>query len=293
MNRARQAIVPRGGMIRWLYRLGPWLRRLGLGGLVEFGRRHVSEVAAPFEAEIDGLRLSGTTVADGGYVRELLAGRESFMTDLFVQSLDPGMRVADVGAFLGFLTLQAARRVGPTGQVYAFEPNPRAFALLETSVQRNEFQDRVTAIPRAVSDRSGIRELFIPKGSDTSSLFPQEAVRQAQVKCVRFDDLFDSSVHWDVIKLDVEGAEVAALAGMKHTIARSNSRLFVECNPEALARAGTSVAELIDLLAGLDLRISVIDESTRRLDALSTATNLDPYVNLYCEPASQVRSAKP
>src|SRR5438046_3194738 len=105
-------MLRREGVIRWLYRTGPWLRRLGLGRLVEFGRRRFWRVEAPFEAEIDGLRLIGSTVAHRGYVKELADGRESFMVELFVRSLRPGMRVADVGAFIGFLTLQAARRVG-------------------------------------------------------------------------------------------------------------------------------------------------------------------------------------
>jgi FkbM family methyltransferase len=291
MKRAWEAMLRRAGIITWLYRVGRSLRRLGLGRLADFGRRRLSRVVAPFEVEIDGLRLSGETVAHGGYVREMLGGRESFMIDLLVQSLRPGMRVADVGAYLGFLTLQSARQVGPTGRVCAFEPNPEALALLKTSVRRNGFQDRVTTIPCVVSDLSGTREFFITEGVETSGLYPQEPAKRVEVESVRLDDMFDGSARWDVIKLDVEGAEVAALAGMRQTIARSNCRLFVECNPAALSGAGTSVAALIDSLEGLGLRIAVIDESTRRLQAVSTATTLAPFVNLYCEPAGQMHSA--
>jgi FkbM family methyltransferase len=291
MKRGWHEMLRRAGMITWLYRVGPWLRRLGLGRVVEFGRRRLSRVAVPFEAEIDGLRLSGETVAHAGYVREILGGRESFMIDLLVQSLRPGMRVADVGAYLGLITLQSARRIGPTGRVCAFEPNPEALALLKTSVRRNGFQDRVEAIPCAVSDRSGTREYFIAQGAETSALYAhEEFAKRVEVESVRLDDMFDGSACWDVVKLDIEGAEVAALTGMRKTIARSNCPLFVECNPAHLSGAGTSVAALIDSLEGLGLRIAVIDESTRSLQALSVATTLDPYVNLYCEPTGQMRS---
>src|SRR4051812_36357932 len=76
---------------------------------------------------------------------------------LFEQSIRPGDVVVDVGGHIGYYTLLAARAVGATGHVYAFEPERGNFALLAENVAANGYADRVTAVNKA--GMAGDREL--------------------------------------------------------------------------------------------------------------------------------------
>ena len=116
-----------------------------------------------------------------------------------------------------------------------------------------------------------------------SSLFapPVESV-PVDVEIVRADDAVSGPV--DVVKLDIEGGELAALRGMEGLVdsARPPHALFLECNPESLQRAGTSAEALLQAwLAGHGYDVEWIDESRGRTVSL-TEPWTDAYVNLRC-----------
>jgi FkbM family methyltransferase len=186
---------------------------------------------------------------------------------LFEQSLKPGMHVLDIGAHIGYFTLLAARRVGSTGRVYSFEPDPANYRFLCHNVTLNGMGDIVTAVPRAVADASGSRPFFADrKNSVISSLWSDgQSKTEVPVECTTVDD-FVGSERIDVVKLDVEGGEVHALRGMHSTLSETERLiLFVECNPVALTSAGVSVSELLDELRLLDFDVEVIEEKQRRV----------------------------
>src|SRR5262249_1753626 len=73
----------------------------------------------------------------------------------FVEKIKAGMVVFDVGAHVGIFTLGAAKRVGPNGRVFAFEPSPATFSLPEHQVLLNGWRDRVETVRGVVSDVAG------------------------------------------------------------------------------------------------------------------------------------------
>lgn len=87
----------------------------------------------------------------------------------------------------------------------------------------------------------------------------------------------------DVVKLDVEGSELAALRGMEGLLRRNHAprALFVECHPELLERAGASRDELLDWLRAAGYDVTWIDEANRRTAPLSEPWG-EHYVNLRC-----------
>ena len=74
--------------------------------------------------------------------------------------IEPGQTIVDLGANMGFYTLQFARSVGPAGHVHAFEPLERNRAKLFRNVALNGFEDRVTINPEAVSERTGTADFL-------------------------------------------------------------------------------------------------------------------------------------
>ncbi len=241
---------------------------------------------------VQGFRLCGTLqhqlmlywLAKGTYERHT--------RKLFRRALEPGMRVLDIGANIGYYSLLAAEAVGSTGAVYAFEPDPSNCRFLRHNVALNGHAGVVRIFPNAVADYSGAMRFFVDTQNSlkSSSVVVGANVDSIEVECTTVDDVALGDEAIDVVKLDVEGGEIAAIKGMKRTLARAQRLvMFVECCPHVLARAGGSVAELLELLERNDFRVELVDEKQRRVtsdyDELYEAERSRSeryYVNLYC-----------
>jgi FkbM family methyltransferase len=143
---------------------------------------------------------------------------ESQTTALFRRELKEGMVVLDVGANIGYFSLLAATLVGATGKVFAFEPGKGYSALIQKSTDANGFKN-VTVVKKAVLDRTGkIRLRLSPSAPFT------------KISAVCLDDYFaDFTGSVDLIKIDVDGSEGTAIAGMMQLLKRNPSvKLIVE-----------------------------------------------------------------
>jgi FkbM family methyltransferase len=135
----------------------------------------------------------------------------SEMAQILAEVAQPGMTAVDVGASIGYTTMAIARAVGPQGRVYAFEPGALAHAQLRRNLAENGF-DWVIVERVACGDAAGTGELNVSKvATDVSSLAPVASARAEKVPIVRLDERVSAPV--DLVKVDVEGAEWAALRG--------------------------------------------------------------------------------
>src|SRR5580704_1813642 len=140
--------------------------------------------------------------------------------------LRPGMTVLDIGAHHGFYTLLAAKRVGPQGRVFAFEPSTRERKALLRHVRINGCRN-VTVEGLALGSESADTELFVVEGAKTgcNSLKKPAAdvagtLSTVQVQVARLDDWLARGKITDVdfIKLDVEGGELEVLKGAERML---------------------------------------------------------------------------
>lgn len=254
----------------------------------------LSKFIGDLSIEFHGLTLTGSLL----HRRELWSiqagAYEPFTVELFLESVQPRMTICDVGAHIGFYSLLAAKTVGLEGKVYAFEPDPRNFSYLVRNIQANGFQDVVVAIPKAVSDFSGHVPLQLNPVTTGGSSLHQNLRGGSSVKiaCVSLDEFFSLDSPVDVIKLDIEGAEVQAITGMKQLLAHNkNITLFVECNPTMLQAAGFTVNDLIATLTECGFHVQMINEEEKSLEdanpqkiLLKAAHSQVPNwsINLYC-----------
>lgn len=148
----------------------------------------------------------------GGKVLRVLSGTyEPEQTRRALELVRRGATVFDVGAHIGYYTLLFSRLAGPGGRVVAFEPSPRNLPVLRWHVARNGCANvRVEAA--AVSAETGSARFTADTGSGTGRLAESGTV---EVRTIRLDDYVDAGGPMpDVLKIDVEGAELDVLLGL-------------------------------------------------------------------------------
>jgi FkbM family methyltransferase len=185
---------------------------------------------------------------------------------LYEREVRPGMTVVDAGANVGYFSLLFARWVGPTGRVYAFEPDPGNFNLLERNIKRNGYGN-VTAVPMALSRESGRR-----KFSRSSHNFADHCLGEGlgkrellEVEVVRLDDFFaDIPKKVDFLKLDIQGAEFAAIDGARELL-RANPEivLLTEFWPDGMRRFGDDPERYLAALDRLGFSLRLVAGRSR------------------------------
>lgn len=201
---------------------------------------------------------------------ELLTGRHEAETVQLVKQLaQPGMTILDIGGHVGYYALLASELVGERGRVVSFEPHPRTFAVLQQNVSK---LGNVQAEQLALAESEGTAELYdYLMMSASGSLHYDEAMLDLQksqvsdsdiapriatdfpvqtynVRTVPVDRYVEEAgiTQVDLVKMDIEGAEIGALRGMRQTISRSpNLKLIMEYNPQALRSFGHDPAAAI------------------------------------------------
>lgn len=167
--------------------------------------------------------------------------------------LPPGGVFLDIGANLGFFSLMASKRVGPSGVVHSFEPVPAQYSHLVENLRLNAATN-VTAQPFALSDTDGSMDFFVSKSwnSGVHSLFALPDAVKTKVQVHTLDGYLASAnvPPPTLIKMDVEGAETLVLRGAAGLL-KSTHRPFVvlEADDSHARRAGSSLLELRQLFA--------------------------------------------
>ena len=214
---------------------------------------------------------------------------------LFEQELRPGMVAIDIGANVGYFTLLAARLVGPAGRVYAFEPEPNNFELLRRNVARNGYQN-VATVQTALSRRSGAQRLFKSNDNfgDHRLMHGPRGRSWIDVPVITLDEFFagfaGSEPSVGFLKLDIQGAELAALQGARRLITASPPvSLLTEFWPDGMRAFGDDPEEYLRELQAFGFSIAIITGRSRpRLHRLEDAGELrrlcalSNEVNLFC-----------
>jgi FkbM family methyltransferase len=159
--------------------------------------------------------------------------------------------VLEAGANVGAYTMLFAQWVGAVGRVFAFEPDPAAYAGLQQHIALNAVADRVTPVNAAVADgRDAVMRLALGESSGISRLLrPNEepATKTSEVRAVSIDQFCaQHRLAPRVLKIDVEGAELAALRGARATVAAAGPglQLFVEMHPHIWRELGIAADDV-------------------------------------------------
>jgi FkbM family methyltransferase len=160
----------------------------------------------------------------------------------------------DIGANVGYFTLVAATALANRGQIIAFEPGKNAYTRLTENISLNDYGN-IKTYPVAVSDREGEAVLHLAGdiADSSASLYPAGQAQAGQEVCrtVALDHFLKAEGLRppDLIKLDVEGAELAVLQGARELIAQASPLLLIEMEEKNLLAAGASKAAIQQFLS--------------------------------------------
>jgi FkbM family methyltransferase len=248
---------------------GGWLRPVEL--LLERGELRV--LGGPAH----GARLSGAHFSHwGAQAWSVMTGtHEPQVYEALRRTLGPGGVFVDVGCNLGYTALLGAGIVGPAGRVVALDAQRECAAATATNARLNGLA-QIEVLHSAVAARSGEQEVIVTQDSLWTRLasvgeHPLE-VRRDRVPVTSIDDL---ATRLDlppiqVVKIDVEGAELDVIGGME--------RVLAEQRPFVIAEMHDRNEEFARALAGAGYRVV-------NLDGLEPVALAGPNVHVLCEPA--------
>jgi len=189
--------------------------------------------------------------------------REREVVQDLLDRMRPDDVVYDIGANIGIYACLAGRKMDG-GRVLAFEPHPETIARLKENVGLNDVP--VQVFPYALATENGMVELAVEQnvlGAGTHSLASSQKQRSVNVEQCVGDELVttENLPHPNVVKIDVEGAEMDVIRGLRQTLSSENCRMvYCEVHPERLADFGWSEQELVDELKELGFSTETIHQ---------------------------------
>jgi FkbM family methyltransferase len=181
----------------------------------------------------------------------------------FMRSCRERMTVVDVGANVGVYTALAMHLTGGNGTVVAIEPHAESRQFLRSTIKANSAAGTaVHVFDCAASDRDGTTQLFVnPHNKADNRLYRSEATPSAQSASVQLRTidgvLNELNVHRvDILKIDVQGSELSAIAGAANTIRHSPGMVLMsEFWPDGIRQAGCAPELYLELLRDLGLKL--------------------------------------
>jgi len=150
--------------------------------------------------------------------------REPAFMKILRQEVREGTAAMDIGANIGYVTLIMAELVGPSGRVYAFEPEPRSFKILSKNIEVNGYSSFVFPYQMGISNISGVSKFYVSNKSNLSGMIAVKHSKSViDIAVTTLDDFMKDKGCPDFIKMDIEGHEVEALQGMYNTLRNTES----------------------------------------------------------------------
>jgi polyisoprenyl-phosphate glycosyltransferase len=197
--------------------------------------------------------------------------------------------IFDVGANVGWYAIQLAGGAFSNSKIFCFEPVPSTRAKLSRNIRLNSLEDRIKVFDFGLSDKGGTAQFFLPEASGSvaasaKNLHPEEPVVQLEVRLETLDEVVarEQIDRVDLVKCDVEGAELSVLRGAMRVIERDKPIFFLEMLRKWARQFDYHPNDIIHLLAASGYRCwAVGDHALREIDAVDEGTPETNYLFLH------------
>lgn len=218
---------------------------------------------------------------------------EPYETALMLANVHLNNIVVDVGANIGYYTIQLAKTVGEQGIVYAYEPDEINFQILKKNLNFNHVKC-VLPFKVAISNKKGVAKLYrSTSNSGDHRLYKTKDEKRVEVlvNTNTLDNLLNIKLKIDLIKIDTQGYEPSVIDGAWQIISSNNPLIFLEFWPYGYDKSGLDGYQMLDKLSAIYF-FSIIDEARKctQLITIDEIKNMyrtrDPYdhLNLVCYP---------
>lgn len=201
-------------------------------------------------------------------------------------TFDDGDVILDVGANVGWYSLLFDRIAGSRRvDIFAFEPEPTNFALLDENISRNGAR-HVTSVRCAVADVAGVRtlHLFDKSNRGRHSLLAIHPGETVDVATVALDEFWESlrlgARVPRFIKMDIEGFELMALRGASKVLSRC-PLVMLEYSPAYMKAGSLEPADLVDLMTGHGFVAHMLDDGQLMRVGPAALLSSDRHVDLF------------
>ncbi len=177
------------------------------------------------------------------------------------EHVKPGQVVLDIGAHLGLMTVISSQLSAPGGKVYAFEPSPSTFGLLQQVLALNSGYANVVPVHMAISNTSGSIRFYLSSdlGSNSNSLVEKHHLKREaiDVNCTTIDAFAKKEaialIH--LLKIDAEGSELQVLQGAKEVLQNHRPKVILAIHPRLIRNNANEPKELFELITSLKYTI--------------------------------------
>jgi len=234
-----------------------------------------SRLKTPFEVEGHKMYLTRPFlfVSFGGIY-------EPLETSLVKKLIKKGDVVVDLGAHIGYYTLIFAKLVGNEGKVFAFEPNPDNFALLNKNIKMNGYINVVTE-QKAVANKTGKTRFYLsPDNAGDHRIYDLHDGRQfIEIDVTSLNDYFkEYEGRLNFIKMDIQGAEAAAIEGMSHLLSKNKVlKIMSEFWPSAMVGCDISPQDYLESLCQKGFRLYRLDDETNKIRPIEISRLLERF----------------
>lgn len=267
-----------------------------------FIRNHFRKLCPETEMIIntnEGFKMLASPHDYASYQIFFLGCYDRWLTSFMKAHITEGSVCWDIGTERGWFTMLMASLVGPNGRVDAFEAFPPNFRKLQNNLSLNNFH-WVKANNLAISEKRGAMHFVPPSNEVTHNikylqdcsgvgyLSDKPVCNSISVSTISIDEYAD--IHplerLDLIKIDIEGAEYAALFGGEKVINKFRPKIIIEYNRESAKRAGSSIEKLDNLINsyGYDRYMFFTQLKKLNLENWANLSESETVFNVYCFP---------
>ena len=205
----------------------------------------------------------------------------------------------DIGAHVGIFSLFAAKRI-PDGRVHSFEPLEKHLKRIRSNIKLNSFNN-ILVRSVIIGEKEGREDIHVPiprksddplnSGSGGTSIIPSKEDNSSHETYTIDKSTLDIYVksndieRIDIMKIDVEGAELNVLNGARKSICRFRPHVLMELDKRYLNRAGKSVEELLDFWDQYDFSVYKIGNHGS-LSRITSASELNTRQNILADPGT-------
>lgn len=198
--------------------------------------------------------ILGAMAGEGGGASVYFNMMEAEQTETMLAEFTAGKVFFDIGANIGYYSILAARNIGETGTVVAFEPVISNLTFLYRHVQLNK-ANNIKVLPFALSDKSAIACFSLGQNSAMGHLAEGSSNGKGEdlvyVPTVTLDEIAEKmNLMPDVMKIDVEGAEMEVFHGAENVLKTAKPTIFLSTHSPALR------TECLEFLRGIGYRVS-------------------------------------